>query len=133
MLISKYVDYFHDGEFIDVNYANNNINFILESAEIDPDEIGKEIKTSKNETILGRLHVEGVKKITVNKQEILDQLTKNFDYGKIFDLEIKENFVELAIDWVNFRPKPQVNEFSVIQIEAEKIWWENIPDLEVPG
>jgi hypothetical protein len=31
---------------------------------------------------------------------------------------------------VNFPPKPEINDFSVIKIEAEKIWWENDADSE---
>jgi hypothetical protein len=55
-----------------------------------------------------------------------------YDSGNIFNLEIKKNKVEIAFSWVNFPPKPSVNDFSTIEIEAEKIWWENIPDLADP-
>ena len=53
-----------------------------------------------------------------------------FDKGRIFDFEIKGKIIELDIEWVNYPPRLNVTDFSTIKIKAEKIWWENIPDLE---
>ena len=36
----------------------------------------------------------------------------------------------LGIQWGNYPPKARVDNFSTIIIKAEKMWWENIPDLE---
>src|SRR5271154_4797791 len=40
--------------------------------------------------------------------------------------------VELQISWRNAPQKPDVNDFSAIVIQADRIWWENIPDLFDP-
>jgi len=56
----------------------------------------------------------------------------NYDYGSIFDFDIRNNQIELQISWRNVPQKPYVNDFSTIKIEAQKIWWENIPDLYDP-
>jgi hypothetical protein len=55
-----------------------------------------------------------------------------YDYGSIFDFNIKDDTIELQISWRNSPQKPYVNDFSTIIINAKKIWWENIPDLVDP-
>lgn len=130
MNISKYTAFFHDGSIINIQHFEDEIVFSMASAEMDEEDIGEDIILSKDDSIHGKLHIKRIRNIKVNKELFLGDIQMNYDYGKIFDLEIKQNSVELSIDWVNFPPKPQVNEFSVIHIEAEKVWWENIPNLE---
>jgi hypothetical protein len=130
MNISKYVAFFHDGAIINIQHIKNTIEFSMASAEVDPEEdIIDDVILSKDASIQGKLHIEGVLAITINKKPFLGMLKNLYDRGKIFDFEITENSVELSIDWINFSPRLQINEFSVIQIKAKKIWWENIPDL----
>ena len=52
-----------------------------------------------------------------------------YDSGSILDFEILNHKVILGIEWTDYPPKPRKSDFSTIEIEAEKIWWENIPDL----
>ena len=63
--------------------------------------------------------------------ENAEMLWKDYDNGEILDLEIDDNKVFLLIEWKNWPPKPRLrtNDVSKIEIEAEKIYWENIPDL----
>jgi len=128
--ISKYAGLFHDGSIIEVDHFNNAVTLSMESAEVDVEDTERDITLSKDDRIRGKLHIENVHCIKVDKKEIQGLLEKRYDEGGIFDFEIKEKYVRLLIDWINYSPKPKVNEFSVIEIEAEKIWWENIPDLE---
>ena len=102
----------------------------MASAEMNKEDVNDAIVLSKDDSIQGILHIEEVRSIIIDKKPFIGTIKKEYDNGIIFDFEITENSIELSIDWVNFPPKPEVNEFSVIKIEAEKIWWENIPDLE---
>jgi hypothetical protein len=130
MNIKKYTSFFHDGSVLDIQHVNDKMILSMESAEMDKDDIKDDITLSKDDRIRGKLHIEKIKRIKLNKKLFLGTIKKTYDDGGIFDFEIKKNSVELSIDWVNFPPKTEVNDFSVIKIEAEKIWWENIPDLE---
>jgi hypothetical protein len=128
--INKYADFFHDGSIMDIQHMGNKVEFSMASAEMDEEDVKDDVILSKDNSIQGKLHIEGIKSITIDKQPFFGEITKKYDNGKIFDFEITDNSVELAINWINFPPKPMVNEFSVIKIEAKKIWWENIPNLE---
>ena len=50
--------------------------------------------------------------------------------AEIFDFELKENQVEFQIIWDSIPIDKE--DFSVVKIEAEKIWWENCPDMPDP-
>ena len=130
MNISNYTAFFHDGSIMDIRHIGDKVEFFMASAEMDEEDIKDDIVLSKDDSIQGKLHVEGITSVVIDKQPFLGKITKKYDNGKIFDFEITNNSIELSINWINFPPKPEVNEFSVIKIEAKKIWWENIPDLE---
>ncbi len=128
--VSKYTPFFHDGSIIGIQHRGSAVELFMESAEVDPEEIRDVVLSARN-TIKGILHVSGVEKIQENNQDVL-VLEKKYDDGGIFDFELEKHRIEFSVDWVNFPPYPAVNEFSVIQIVAEKIWWENVPDLVDP-
>ena len=130
MEISKYAGLFHDGSLIDIQHIADKITLSMKSAEIDEDDIHDEIILSKDDRIQGKLHLGGIKKITFDDQIFRGKLTKHYDKGRIFDFEMTKNSARLAIIWINFPPKPEVDEFSVITLEAEKFWWENIPNIK---
>lgn len=130
--ISKYSAYFHDGGLIDIQHKEDNVTFLLESAEMDLSEIKDNIQLSEFKTIKGKLHLNGVKSIQINTIPFHGHLKMQYDSGNIFDLEIKKNKIEIALSWENFFPNSSVNDFCTITIEADTIWWENIPDLEDP-
>ena len=132
MDISKYTSYFHDGSLIAIDYGKNDteLTLTMESAEVDPEDIKDNIPLAKEDRIKGKLHLKGVKNIYINRKKLSTPLKMNYDNGKIFDLEIKNNEVLLAISWRNYPPKPDTNDFSTITINVESMCWENIPDLE---
>jgi len=57
-------------------------------------------------------------------------IKKTYDSGSILDFEVSNHKVILGIEWTDYPPKPRKSDFSTIKIEAEKIEWENIPDLQ---
>lgn len=130
MKLQNYTSFFHDGSIFEIAHHENKMILCMASAEMDEDDNHDNIALSKDDSIQGKLHIEETRKIIINGKLFQKQLKMNYDSGKIFDLLISDNSVELSIDWINYPPKPEINEFSVIKIEAKNIWWENIPDLE---
>lgn len=128
--INKYTDFFHDGSIIDIVQIDNEIVISMESAEVDEEDMKDDIFLVKDARIRGKLHIENVKSVRLNDKPSLEFIKKPYDEGGIVNLEITKKTVMLSIDWVNFPPNPKINEFWIIKIEAEKIWWENIPDIE---
>lgn len=129
MNIKNYTGYFHDGDFIGVKKKENKMEFFLQSCEILSDEtIDKEI-LSKENTIKGKLCLKGVKWIKVDDIEDKEIPWKKYDDGEILRFRIYDNKVYFLIEWKNFPPKPNEENICTIEVEAEEIDWENIPDL----
>ena len=129
MDIRKYTGYFHDGGFIGMKTHEKNIELFLQSCEISSNKsIDKKI-LSKTNKIKGKLCLINVKWIKVDNKKGKKIPWKEYDDGEILDLEINNNTVFLLIEWANFPPKSRTNDIGKIEIEAEKIYWENIPDL----
>ena len=126
MDIQKYADYFHDGLVFDMRQKKNII-LSLESAELWPEWNKDNITLSKASTLSGNLHLEGVKSIYINEKKY-DKLEMIHDIGEIYHLKIIENTMVLAASWSNDPPKlPEETDVYTYKIEAEKIYWENIP------
>ena len=133
-IISKYDGYFHDGSIYDICHEDNVIVISMGSAEIVDEEIMQNIILSKDSTIMGKLHIEGVHKLSVGGFIVDDKFKMLSKDSDIFDFDVKGNRVSFDIIWLDFSrtdlPTREVG-FSVIEIEAEKIWWENLPDMVV--
>lgn len=129
--IRKYASFFHDGSLFSITIQESTILMKMCSAEITPEYIKENIELSKAHTLMGILHIQGVRDVQISSNILLDNLMKTFDEGTILDFEFLGNCLKLGILWENYSPKPRTNEFSVITIEADDIWWENIPDHEI--
>lgn len=130
MNISKYEDYFHDGTIHDIDHNMNNIILSLESAQLQSDWNKDNIQLSKNKTISGKLHIEEVKAIRINNKVFDDCLKKTYDSSDIYDLSIQKNKVRILVSWIDYPPKPPVEtDVFTIEIEADNIFWENVPHL----
>ena len=130
MDICKYKDFFHDVALLGIEHQGTTIVLSMQSAEVAPEELPSYIALSSDDRITGKLHLKGIKNIYINRKKLSTLLEMNYDNGKIFDLEIKNNEVLLSISWRNYPPKVRTNDFSTITINAENVYWENIPDLE---
>ncbi len=131
-LIEYYASFFHDGSIIAIEHHHNNMEISMQSAQMDLEDLKDDIKLSKDDCIRGKLHLENIKTILIDEIPYLETLKLSYDKGDIFHFTIYKQMVELQIIWANFPPKPvvpAVDEFSTIKITAEKIWWENLPDL----
>lgn len=128
--IRKYIDYFHDGNLFNISKLKNEITFQMSSAEIDSFEIEKDLELSEDHRIKGILHLNNIQKIHLTGAYQLEELFKIFNLGTILDFEIaNDGTVELGILWENYPPKVHTNEFTTIVVQADYVWWENVPDL----
>ncbi|MBF8264109.1 MAG: hypothetical protein HW387_1774 [Parachlamydiales bacterium] len=132
MNISIYTGYFHDGSIINIEQSGDGVCFSMQSAEMHEEDLKDNIALSKYHRIKGKLHLEKVKIIRDNDQIFLGVLRMLYDGAGILDFEISKNNVKLFLEWVNYPPHPDIVVYSSFEIEAEKIWWENIPDLGEP-
>jgi hypothetical protein len=119
----KYTGYFHDGNLIDLRHNGDNVEFVIESAEIDPNEIDNKEILSESNTLKGTLRLTCVKTIKVGNKLYNGFLEKNYDDGEILDLEINDSNVMILIEWKNFPPKRRINEVTKIELQAESIEW----------
>jgi hypothetical protein len=131
--IIKYTSYFHDGTLFNILTVSDQIAFQMSSAEINVSDIEKGVLLSKDCRIQGVLHFCDIEKIKVSGGRKLEDLFKVFNLGTILDFEIAGKTVELGILWENHPPKVYTTEFTTIEIQANRIWWENIPDLRYPA
>jgi len=129
MDIRKYTAYFHDGGLIGVKRERNKMELYLQSCEIPSEELVDKRLLSNENALRGKLCLIGVKWIKVDDLEGKEIPWRKYDDGEILDLEIDNNKVFLLIEWTNFPPKIRVNDVSKIEIEAENVYWINIPDL----
>jgi hypothetical protein len=104
----------------------------MSSAEVDFSEIEKGLTLSKDHRIRGILHLYNIHSIHLTCEYKLENLFDVFNLGTILDFEIMNKTIELGILWENYPPKVRTNEFTTIIIQADRIWWENIPDLKYP-
>lgn len=125
MNLKNYTSFFHDGSINAINHVGNKIIISMESAEMDEEDIKDDVSLSKDDRIRGKLHIKGVKSIKENNQHYTDVLRMKYEDAEIFHFEVNQNKVELQIKWCSYPPKPYIDDFSTIEIEAEKIWWEN--------
>ncbi len=132
MDISIYAGYFHDGSIINIEQSGDNIDFSMQSAEMHEEDLKENITLSKYHRIKGILHLERVKYIRNSDQPFHGILSMLYDGAGILDFEITKNNVKILLEWVNYPPHPNITVYSSFEIEAEKIWWENIPDLGGP-
>ena len=70
----------------------------------------------------------------MNNKHFSGEFRKPHDEGDIFEFDIHENKVIFTICWKDHPPKtsPGIDVWSTYEIEAEKIYWENIPNLYNP-
>lgn len=130
MNITHYTGYFHDGTLLKIDHRDNRVVFTLESAEIDPLDIGDLSILSQSNTLFGKLHLNEVKSVKVDPQPCTEMLCKTHDSGEILDLEVYPGKIFLLIAWADYPPKPETNDVSSIEIEAEDIYWENMPSAK---
>lgn len=130
MNLKKCTSFFHDGSVIAIAHTGNEMIISLESAEVDEEDVNKDIILSEDDRIRGRLHIEGIRTIKENNQSYFATLRMKYPDAEIFHFEITQNRVELQIKWSSLPSKTCIEDFSTIEIEAEKIWWENLPNKE---
>ena len=132
MDLLKYIDFFHDGGLADLKHVGDKIEFSMMSAGIEPEYRMEGMPPLKRDSIVGKLYVEGVKKIKINDKpfsKTLEEIYDKYDDAEILDFDIFGHKVILGIQWTNYSPKRRCWDYSMIKIEAEKIYWENVSNF----
>jgi hypothetical protein len=131
MRIKKYADFFHDGAIWKIQNVKGKIQISMESAQVLQEWNRDNIDLSKRETISGKLSLEGIKSIKEDNNLSLEEfeIKDSYERARICDFEIKNNIVLLIICWIKYLPEYQESKAFQYEIEAEKIYWENIPTL----
>ena len=128
MKLQNYTSFFHDGSIFEIAQHDNKMIIFMESAEMDEEDIIDDAILTKFDRIRGKLHMEGIKHIKENGEPYLGVFKMKNQDAEIFHFAFSKNQIELQIIW-NSLPPQMKEHFSTVEIEAEKIWWENIPDL----
>ncbi|MBP9840950.1 MAG: hypothetical protein KBC64_00825 [Simkaniaceae bacterium] len=115
--------YFQEGTIVDILHKGDKILLSLKSVELEEDEVEDDIELGEDHTLLATLCLEGVAGIYVDDEPFEGILTKIYDLGTIVELEFFENGIELQVHWVNFPPKKEMNTLSLIEIEADKVYF----------
>ncbi len=125
--IRKFTSDFHDGSIFKIQCREDRLVIWMESSELF---VNKEIILSPYHTLKGKLHIEGIKKIKENGKKSSDLNKLYITNAEImhFDLSSTKTLLEILLQDLNF----VVIGYSTIEIDAEKIWWENIPDMKEP-
>jgi hypothetical protein len=115
--------YFQEGTIVDILHKGKEMKLLLKSVELDQDEVEDDVTLSEDHTLSGTLCLEGISGIYIDDEPFEGVLTKIYDLGTIAELEFFENGIELQVHWVNFPPKKEMNTFSLIEIEADKVYF----------
>ncbi|MCH9612122.1 MAG: hypothetical protein S4CHLAM102_06050 [Chlamydiia bacterium] len=97
------------------------------SAQISAKENRDNLRLDPESIIRGKLHIESITDVLVDEQKFAGVLKKEYDSGRILDLNVKENSVYLFIQWCNFPPSLKEEDYNSYLISAKRIWWENTP------
>ena len=127
MNIKPYTGYFHDGTIVVIKQFSNAIEIWMESSEIIPD-YNIDVPLSKTKRIAGKLILKGVKKI-LQDDVLVNEIKQDFDYAGILELYIHNDVLGLSIELYKNNQINKIMNFEQLTIHANKIEWENIPDL----
>ncbi len=129
--IKKYATFFHDGEVREINHVKNDLELWMESAQLISEWNEDNVALSKRDTISGKLHLIGPKRIKENENTNLEifKIKSGYENGTVYRFSIDANTISLQIWWMKYSPEYEESGTFRYEIEAEKIYWENIPTL----
>lgn len=117
--MNELLSFFHDGSLLDIRQKDDRIEFFLESAEIKKGDL-----PPYEGRVFAKVVINGVKSVKVNETAFSGVLDFEYDGGEIKDLVIKGDLIELGVEWTNYRPKLDVNEYSLIQVAGDSVRFE---------
>ena len=130
MNIALHTSEFHDGSIFSVDQTDDQLVIFMESAEIDSDEV-RDILLTNDNRLRGKLHIEGIQNIKENGAQVFRFPIGDYKKSEIKHLKILNSKVILEILWTEVSD-PTETGYSSLEIEADKVWWENRADLPNP-
>lgn len=129
--IEDYASYFHDGSIRDIRHWKNVMVLSMESAQLRQEWNNDGIILSKRETLTGKLHIKGINIIKQNEIVFPNILKKmdSFEKASIYRFDIKGNKILLLFWWIKYFPAREESDMFEYEINAEEVYWENIPTL----
>ncbi|CDR33199.1 hypothetical protein [Criblamydia sequanensis] len=122
--ISEYALEFHDGELLDIEQNQDHIALTILSAEIKPEIIIKDASLVKNGRMKGKLHFDRVLFVTKNRK-VMEELKMEADLAEISYIKFfSNNQLEISIKWESYFPTYHRLKSDLIEIGAQKIYWE---------
>ncbi|CDR33197.1 hypothetical protein [Criblamydia sequanensis] len=129
--ISEYSLEFHDGVLINIEQSKNNIVMTLMSAEIKPEVTVEKILLSNDRRIKGKLHFNNVLRVLKNGFLFTKPIVMKNEFGDVSYIKfISSEIVEISLSWETYSPHFRELGGNHFQIEAKKIYWESLPNLE---
>ncbi|MBF5058913.1 hypothetical protein [Candidatus Neptunochlamydia vexilliferae] len=125
--IRKYLEFFERGEILGVIYKGDKVFLTLESSYINPKAVDNRTILSKNCTLRGKLVLQRVESYCLDNKKTQPPKKQLFAGGKIVKLELKQTVAEIVFEYKEQSIKKRV----AVKIEAQKIYWENLPTLSL--
>lgn len=132
MDISEYTSFFHDGSIIDIQQDKNEILISMESAEISNVDLQNKLTLTEQNTLKGVLHIYKPINVSIDNELLNNNLKMIADVAGILNFDLNKNKIRFFIEWINYPPKKQIEKYSDLQIESDKIYWENNPNIFDP-
>src|SRR5579862_3297911 len=98
-LIEYYSQFFHDGAIVSIEHHLNNMEISMQSAEMDLEDLKDDTKLSKHNCIKGKLHLEKIKTLSINKIPYFGTWQMSYDEGDIFSF-----IVDNSVQDIFFKP-----------------------------
>ncbi len=81
----------------------------------------------------GMTHVLKMTNTSSFDNELLNNNLKMMaDVAGILNFDLNKNKIRFFVEWINYPPKNQIEKYSDLQIESDKIYWENNPNIFDP-
>lgn len=130
-MLSQYAGYFHDGSIHDIMHYKDSLVISIESAQLLPEWYWdrKKLPLSKRDTISGKLYFVHVNSLKQDDKPSHEAFKMVYEGCEVFDIKIEVHKIKMLVTWEQYLPKRERTDMVCIEIEADKIYWENIPNL----
>ena len=131
--IKPYTGLFHDGSIFSIEKEGKDLWISMESAEIVPERdfsYLKPVELSDKSSIRGKLYLKDLQIEGLEKLSCLSAIQMLGDEAEILDFNIKDNYVDLFLRWVNYHNAGPSDNYQSLKMNSPYILWENLPKLE---
>ncbi|MBS0622176.1 MAG: hypothetical protein JSR80_04370 [Verrucomicrobia bacterium] len=125
MNFNEYIGLFHDGGLESISHARDEIKLRIVSAEILPEWNKDHLILDEYKCISGTIVCRGINAINLNGNPYIRKLLFPYDSGEILDFDLNNGIVEMGINWTNYPPHPEIQDYWALRIKAKQIIWQD--------